>query len=67
MEEMLTEKPGQVLVLVLQQDVNRQEILKVITQRLGKTLPEGMYLDVWAMTEEDDLLPTVQEADCRIV
>lgn len=62
----VVEPPAQVLVVVLDDGVDRQSVLDAVGLGLTRVLPQGQHLDVLPMTISDGLLSTVRETRTHI-
>jgi hypothetical protein len=62
----IMEKPAQILVVVIDQMIERKIVFEQIGQGLSRILPSGQSLDVWPMDKENSLLGNVRAADCQI-
>ena len=60
------EAPAQVLVLVLDETSNRQTVLDAVGEGLRRVLPAATHLDVWPMSDGDNLLTTVRSTRTHI-
>jgi len=58
--ESVVEPPAQVLVLVLDKTADCQNVMDTVEQGFAHVLPEGIHLDVWPMSENNNLLSTVR-------
>ena len=56
----IVEPPTQVLVLVLHDAADQQSVFDAVEQGLVRILPNGMHLDVWPMSNRDNLISTVR-------
>jgi len=62
----IMDKPTQILVVVLDQTVERKIVFEHIGGGLSRILPSGQSLDVWPMNEENSLLGDIRAANCQI-
>ena len=60
------DKPAQILVVVIDQTVERKIVFEQIGQGLSRILPSGQSLDVWPMDKKNSLLSNVRAAGCQI-
>lgn len=65
--EDLMPNPAQILVLVLASDEGTPELTDAVGQGLLRFLPKSSHLDVWPLSINDDLIPAVRRAGCKIV
>jgi hypothetical protein len=59
--------PAQVLVIVVKSNASKALALELLSVRLPRILPEGLYLDVWPLELGHLSLTSVRKANCRIV
>jgi len=62
----IMDKPAQILVVVIDQTVERKIVFEQIGQGLSRILPSGQSLDVWPMDKENSLLGDIRTAGCQI-
>ena len=61
----IVEPPAQILVLVLG-DADDQTVLDAVGQGLSRVLPQGVYLDVWPLSDGHSLLDTIRGTRMQI-
>jgi hypothetical protein len=62
----VTEGPAQVLVLVLARSASVEMIMGTLGPQPHAIVPKGMYLDVWPLPRDHELLPAIRGAGCQL-
>ncbi|MEM6458067.1 MAG: enhanced serine sensitivity protein SseB C-terminal domain-containing protein [Planctomycetota bacterium] len=62
----VTEKPAQVLFLVLKSKSLIPQVMPQIQKGLGKIMPKGQHLDMLPIDPQSGMLADIRGADCKV-